>query len=195
MTLVRLLDPQEADPAVAPTLESGLAQYGVVLNTWRALLHRPSIFTAYLPYLRAVAGPGVLDQRIKELTAFRVAIANHCRYSASHRVRAARAAGVTDEELAALARDELDGFSEAEQAALEFARELTVLPASVRFGRDPQAVDNAVLEQVQALFSDPEIVELTANISLWNALTRFHRVMGLPLDMPPPPPAVEEGLR
>jgi hypothetical protein len=53
MALVRLVDPEEADPIVTATLESGRARYGVVLNTWRALLHRPVNFTAYLPYLRA----------------------------------------------------------------------------------------------------------------------------------------------
>ena len=40
VSLVRLVDPDEADPIAAPALESGMAQYGMALNTWRALLHR-----------------------------------------------------------------------------------------------------------------------------------------------------------
>jgi AhpD family alkylhydroperoxidase len=192
VTLVGLVEPEMADPAAASTLESGIAQYGFALNTWRALLHRPPIFNAYLPYLRSVVGPGLLDQRIKNLAAVRVAIANHCRYSASHRVRAAYDAGVTDHELAAVAADRLDGFNEAERLAIEFARELSVQPVAVRYDDNPGAVEASLLERLRGSYSDAEIVELTTVISLWNALARFHRVMGLPLDMPPPPPAVDE---
>jgi AhpD family alkylhydroperoxidase len=194
VTLVSLIEPEDADPDVRPTLESGLSQYGVALNTWRALLHRPPIFNAYMPYLRAVVGPGVLAPRIKELSALRVAIANHCRYSASHRTRAARAAGITEDELAALARDDLAGFDEREQIAIEFARELTLRPPTVGFADEPQAVDGGLLARVRASFNEAEIVELTANIGLWNALSRFHRVMGFELDMPPPPASVDEAL-
>ncbi|MDT5053405.1 MAG: hypothetical protein QOF66_1771, partial [Mycobacterium sp.] len=41
------------------------------------------------------------------------------------------------------------------------------------------------------LFDPRELVELTMSISVWNALSRFHRVMEFDLDMPEPPPAVE----
>ena len=191
MTLVRLVDPESADESVLPMLESGREQYGRVLETWRALLHRPAIFNTYLPYLRAVVGPGELDRRIRDLAAVRVAIANHCLYTASHRVASARAAGVPEDELAALAGDRLDGFAPRERLAIEFAREVTVRPQEVRWGEERQAIDPRLLDELKAAFSDPEIVELTTVVCLWNALTRFHRVMGLALDMPPPPRAIE----
>jgi alkylhydroperoxidase family enzyme len=47
-----------------------------------------------------------------------------------------------------------------------------------------------MLERLRAAFSEPEIVELVAAISLWNALARFHRVMGFELDMDAPPDEV-----
>jgi AhpD family alkylhydroperoxidase len=191
VTLVRLVDPDTADASVQPMLESGREQYGRVLETWRALLHRPPIFNAYLPYLRAVVGPGVLDRRIKDLAAIRVAIANHCLYSASHRVASARSAGVSEDELAALAEDRLEGFVPRERLAIEFARELTLRPQEVMWRDDRQAIGGELVEALRSTFSDPEIVELTAVVCLWNALTRFHRVMGLALDMPPPPTAIE----
>ena len=194
MTLVQLVDPAAADPVAMPALESGRAQYGTVLNTWRALLHRPSIFAAYLPYLRAVVGPGVVDQRVKELASLAVTLANHCRYSASHRVRAARNAGVTDEELDRLAGGRTAELGAREALAIEYARELTLRPPELAAADVPAGVDEALLARVREAFSEPEIVELTATICLWNALTRFHRVMGLPLDMPAPPPAIEAAL-
>ena len=189
--LVRLLEASEADPVAAPTLEAGMARYGKALNTWRALLHRPEIFETYLPYLSAVVGPGTVPGRTKDLAAIAVAIANGCRYSASHRVRSGLANGISDAELEALAEDRLDDFSADERLAIRFARELTLAPPAIRHLDNPRAVDPDLLDALVETFDEPQVVELTASIALWNALTRFHRVMGLPLDMPPPPPAID----
>ena len=191
VSLVRLVDPDEADPIAAPALESGMAQYGTALNTWRALLHRPEIFSAYLPYLRAVVGPGTVPGRIKDLAAITVAIANGCRYSASHRVAAGSKSGISLEEMEALAEGRLDAFAPAERLTIRFARELTLNPPATRHTDNPQGVGRALLTELRETFDEPQIVELTASISLWNALTRFHRVMDLPLDMPAPPPAID----
>lgn len=168
-----------------------MAQYGMALNTWRALLHRPEIFAAYLPYLRAVVGPGTVPARTKDLAAVAVAIANGCRYSASHRVTAGLASGISADEMDALAADRLDGFGLTERLAIRYAHELTLAPPATRYADDPQAVDAGLLAELTAAFDEPQVVELTATIALWNALTRFHRVMDLPLDMPAPPPAID----
>jgi uncharacterized peroxidase-related enzyme len=192
LALVRLVDPEDADPTVTATLESGRAQYGLVLNTWRALLHRPQIFNAYLPYLRAVLGSGEVPARTKDLAALAVAIANHCRYSASHRVAAGRASGLADDDFAALARGDLGDFSAPERVAIDYAIQLTLRPQERR-AKEP-IVDESVLSRLRESYTDPHVVELTATIALWNALTRFHRVMDFPLDMDPPPPAVEAAL-
>jgi uncharacterized peroxidase-related enzyme len=188
--LVALVSKEEATPEVREVFEAGEAVYGRVLNTWHALAHRPEIFVAYMPYLRSIVGPGALDQRLKELVEVRTAVLNRCLYSASHRVRSAKAAGVSEDDLVAVARGELSRFSEREQLALELADALTLHPASVRYADAPQLVEAATLERLRTSFTDPEIVELVATIGIWNALARFHRVMGFELDMDAPPDAV-----
>jgi alkylhydroperoxidase family enzyme len=120
-----------------------------------------------------------------------VAIANHCRYSASHRVSSAIANGVSADEIDALAADRLDGFRPEERLAIRYARDLTLSPPKVRFGDNRQGAEPGLLAELTQMFDEPQLVELTATIALWNALTRFHRVMDLPLDMPPPPPAID----
>jgi AhpD family alkylhydroperoxidase len=112
--LVALVSKDEAPPEVRAVFEGGEAQYGRVLHTWQALAQRPEIFVAYLPYLRSIVGPGELEQRVKELVEVRTAVLNRCLYSTSHRVRSARAAGVPEEDLVAVARGELSGFEERE---------------------------------------------------------------------------------
>jgi uncharacterized peroxidase-related enzyme len=188
--LVALVSKEEATPEVREVFEAGEAVYGRVLNTWHALAQRPEIFVAYMPYLRSIVGPGALDQRLKELVEVRTVVLNRCLYSASHRARSAQAAGVSEDDVVAVARGELSRFSEREQLALELAEALTLQPASVPYADAPQLVESATLERLRASFSDPEIVELVATIAIWNALARFHRVMGFELDMDAPPDAV-----
>jgi uncharacterized peroxidase-related enzyme len=188
--LVALVSKEEATPEVREVFEAGEAVYGRVLNTWHALAQRPEIFVAYMPYLRSIVGPGELDQRLKELVEVRTVVLNRCLYSTSHRVRSARAAGVSGEDVVAVARGELSGFSEREQLALSVAEELTLRPTSVPYAQAPQLVDAATLERLRSSFTDPEIVELITTIAIWNALARFHRMMGFELDMDAPPEAV-----
>jgi uncharacterized peroxidase-related enzyme len=188
--LVALVSKEEAPPEVREVFEAGEAVYGRVLNTWHALAQRPEIFVAYMPYLRSIVGPGELDQRLKELVEVRTVVLNRCLYSTSHRVRSARAAGVSEEDVVAVARGELARFSEREQLALSVAEALTLRPASVPYAEAPQLVDAATLARLRASFTDPEIVELITTIAIWNALARFHRVMGFELDMDAPPEAV-----
>jgi AhpD family alkylhydroperoxidase len=188
--LVGLVSKEDAPPEVRAVYDQAEPVYGRLLHTWQALAQRPEIFTAYLPYLRSIIGPGELEQRIKELVEVRTVVLNRCLYSTSHRVRSARAAGVPEEDIVAVARGELDGFDSRERLALELAYELTVRPASVRYADAPQLVSGEMLARVRAEFTEPQIVELVATIGLWNALARFHRVMGFELDMDAPPDAV-----
>ena len=111
----------------------------------------------------------------------RVAVLNHCRYTASHRCTSALAKGISVEDLGAVARGEFDAIHRAERVALELAEEITRLP------RPPS-------EEAQRVFEPAELVELVMCISVWNALSRFHRVMAFELDMPPAPAGVERSL-
>jgi AhpD family alkylhydroperoxidase len=188
--LVGLVSKEDAPPEVRAVYEAAEPVYGRLLHTWQALAQRPEIFTAYLPYLRSIIGSGALEQRTKELVEVRTVVLNHCLYSTSHRVRSARAAAVPDEDIVAAARGELDGFDARERLALELAEALTVSPASVGYAEAPQLVPGEMLASLRAEFTEPQIVELVAVIGLWNALARFHRVMGFELDMDAPPDEV-----
>jgi AhpD family alkylhydroperoxidase len=188
--LVGLVSKEDAPPDVRAVYDQAEPVYGRLLHTWQALAQRPQIFTAYLPYLRSIIGPGELEQRIKELVEVRTVVLNRCLYSTSHRVRSARAAGVSEEDIVAVARGEVDGFDSRERVALELAEALTVSPASVAYADAPQVVSGELLIRLRSAFSEPQIVELVATIGLWNALARFHRVMGFELDMEAPPDAV-----
>ena len=194
MPYIRLVEPDEVPPDIQKVFESGEAQYGQVLNTWRAIAHNPEIFGSYLPYIRAIFAPGALDQRIKDLSAVYVAILNHCRYTVSHRVYSARQKNIPEQDMIGLLNIENHPYSPAEKAAFNYTYELTTQMTAVSYKDNKQAVSSPVLDELKRHFSDAEISELTISVGLWNALTRFHRVMDFELDMPEPPRELDEVL-
>ena len=190
MTTVGLLGADQADGTDVPVLEAGQAAYGQVLNNWAALLHSPGLFATYLPFLKQVNGPGELDVRLKELAAVRVAVLHHCLYTTSHRCASAMSKGVSEEELIAVATGDLDAFTPQERAAVELAEDMTTRPTVIERSDRVTGLRDSVLEAAKVAFSDRELVELMVSISMWNALSRLHRALDLPLDMPPPPAEV-----
>lgn len=193
MPKVRMVDREEVPPSTQAIFDEGEAKYGKVLDAWRVIAHSPQVFEAYLPFTQAVFGPGELDARAKQLSALRVTLLNHCRYSLSHRVAAARKQGMSDEDLIAVAQlgESRDHFTDEELAALDFTDELTTRVDDVTYQEDPLGVSAGTMERVLNHFSEREIVELTMSVGLWNLLTRFLRVMDFDLDMPAPPAEME----
>jgi AhpD family alkylhydroperoxidase len=181
-SLVPLLTEDDFAEVDRPALEAGAAAYGQVLNTWAAIGHSPGLFSTYLPFLKQLNGPGALEVRVKELTAVRVAVLNQCSYTSSHRCSSALAKGISAEELAAVAAGDFERFTERERVALVLAEEMTVSLATTSS------------EEARLVFEPAELVELVMCISVWNALSRFHRVMGFELDMPAAPAGVAEHL-
>jgi AhpD family alkylhydroperoxidase len=191
MSLVPLLAGSEFDEADQDVLAAGEKAYGKVLNTWAAIGNSPGLFAVYLPFLRQINGSGLLETRIKELTALRVAVLNHCRYTTSHRYTAASANGATETDLTAVAQGDYREFTDRERIALQLADEMTTgLPVRTR-DQSPAGIPVQLRDSAKEVFDPRELVELTMSISVWNALSRFHRVMEFDLDMPEPPPAVE----
>ncbi len=193
-TWVRLLDLDDLSGPARKVAESGQEQYGQLLHTWRALFHRPEIFAAYLPFLRSVAGPGEVPGRLKDLGALVIAARLGCRYTLSHRATSAARNGVAEAEVVAAVSGDWQDFDAVTTAVLRFAVELTEAPGRLSWAERPTAIDPQLREELSRHFTEAQLVELALSHSAWNALARFHRVMGLELDMPAPPPAIDPAI-
>lgn len=167
--------------------ESASKAYGKALNTWRSLFQRPEIFESYFPFIRSVAGPGVLDDQLKGLSAFYVGWLNHCRYTISHRSTAAKKIGVTDQQLINVALGHWHDLEPKTSLALEYTKQLTLNPALIEYSDMAGIIEPDLRIKLSNSFSEPELVELTMSVSLWNALARYHRVMEFEMDMPDAP--------
>lgn len=190
MELISRIDPASLEGTPREIADSGIAQYGKVLYTWQAIMHKPEMFATYLPFLRQVAGPGQLDAVTKDLSALYVGYLNNCQYTVSHRAQSARNKGVSDEAMRDIVSENWADLETPLQLALELSKVLSLEPTTVTFGDEPQVASQELISQIKKHFSEEELLELTMSISMWNALARFHRVMGFELDMPIAPEGV-----
>lgn len=97
---------------------------------------------------------------------------NNCHYCLGHQEHKLKAAGLSDNQIAALDRDwqQLDGKT---RKAVELARKMTLLP----FAMTQQDV-----QSLRPEFIDPEIIELVYAISRFNSMNRWTDSVGLPQD-------------
>lgn len=132
-----------------------------------ALLHSPPIADGWNSFLGAVRTRAALPADLRELAVCRVAVVNTAWYEWMHHAPLARAAGVSDEAMRRHVRSEApvppldkdgDGLlSDRQWAVLRYADEMT---------RNVRVADGTVA-LLKGLFSDREIVEITATVSIF----------------------------
>lgn len=163
-------DPADDELAVREAFERMRAKRGKVTNIYRAMAHRPSILAATGPFVAAVQAPQELDERLKERVILRVSILNRSAYCVYAHEQISAKMGFTDAEIREMQDPGTAILDDAEQAALVFAEEVTLRPG---------AVSDAAFEALQRHFSEPQIVELTMLIALYNMINRFNEALRL----------------
>ena len=133
--------------------------------------------TAFRPFLRfggAVLGQLALDPALRELAILRVAQMADAEYEWVQHVPIARQLGVSDAQIDALEREELDAdaFSDAERAVLAFTAAVV---------RGPRVEDTLFGELTRHLPAR-EIVELLLTIGDYLMLARVMTVLELEVD-------------
>ena len=151
------------DPAQNEFLASLEAKSKKPSPFFRTMAQRPEALKTFVPFYGAVAGPGSVDRRTKELVYLTVSYSNHCAFCTAAHVATGRKAGVTDDEMQALEAGRDEGFSEAERAAIQYARELT-----------QTANAQASRERLRAHYNDEQTVEITLLAAMANFTNRFN---------------------
>ena len=125
----------------------------------------PEVTQQAVRFQEAVDGVGV-DKRLAELVKIRVSQINGCAYCLHMHTHDARKAGESEGRLEVVAAwRESTLFSAKERAALAWAEALT------NVGRD--GAPQAIYDELKSLFSDKEIVGLTATIAIINYWNRM----------------------
>jgi len=121
-----------------------------------------------VPFYGAVMGPGSVERRIKELVYLTCSYSNRCAYCTASHTSSGQKAGITEEEMRTLQAGDEDSFSAPEQAAIRYARELTV-----------SANASATAAGLREHFDDQQIVEITLVAAMANFTNRFNNGLGL----------------
>jgi uncharacterized peroxidase-related enzyme len=173
---IRPVEKNDAPEAVRTIYEALEKNLGRVPNMFKMLAHQPVVLRTFLPFYNAVWAEGTLPQKLKALAAVRTSLLNGCEYwTRAYSAQAARF-GVGQAQIDALkapgGRRNASLFSPEEQAVLRFTDLLTSYPGNI---------DSVDVEQLQARFSEAQIVELVVTIATTNWTNRINDGLQTPL--------------
>jgi uncharacterized peroxidase-related enzyme len=156
------------EPAENVFLAEVERKIGRASNMYRVMAHRPEALERFVPFYKAVMGPGAVDRRIKELVYLTASYANECPYCTAGHIAAGTRAGISEDEMRALQTDQDHRFSDPERAAIRYARELTQTVAA-----------DETAEALAEHFNSEQIVEITLTAALANFTNRFNNGLGI----------------
>ena len=168
--------------ADSPELDKAFDAYrkslGFVPNSVLIMQRRPKVVQALAQLANAVWDPeSTVDRGFKRLLSHVASRAHGCQYCMAHTAGGALRLGVSEEKMAAVWEYRTSPlYSEAERVALDFA----LAAASV-----PNDVSDALFAEMQKHWSDDDIVEITAVISLFGFMNRWNDTMATPLEGEP----------
>lgn len=144
--------------------------------------HRPRIAYAFIELNKAVMeNQGRVTSSLKRLIGYISSNAAGCRYCQAHTIRAAERYNASQEQLENIWDYKTHpAFNDAERAALDFGLAASVIP---------NAVDDAIADNLRKHWDEGEIVEILGVISLFGYLNRWNDSMATEME----PGAIESG--
>jgi alkylhydroperoxidase family enzyme len=148
----------------------------VKLNVFRMMANADTCFRPLLQLGTAILGRLALPARLRELVILQVGKGSPAPYEWTQHVPIARAAGASDEQIAAVDHGDFD-------AACFDARERTALRAGAELLCTPKLSDRAFAELEQH-FTPREIVELLVTVGYYMMVARILESTGVDIDPP-----------
>ena len=138
------------------------------------LPHAPTFVRGFGQLGTSILSEAKLDARLRELLILRIGRQSPAPYEWQQHVPIGRSCGVSDEEIAALERDDLAAacFDERDRAALRLTDELLVAPRA----------SDAALQDMRRRFSDRELCEAVLTIGYYMMVARFLETTGVDLE-------------
>lgn len=143
-------------------------------HIWRALMNAPNLADKVLSIADELRQGVTIDRRYRELAVMMVGLVTQCRYEFDHHWNAARRAGVSADQLNALADFEKSPlFDDKEKAVLRFAKEATE--------RGPVA--DAAWTALRGSFDNRQALEIVLTVAWYNTVVRI--LLPLEVEMEP----------
>tara|TARA_B100001094_G_C18030877_1_gene720054 strand:+ start:183 stop:776 length:594 start_codon:yes stop_codon:yes gene_type:complete len=176
----RILPQQENDmsPEYKSLLQHSGANMGFKSNDIFTLARVPGVIEGLGMITKSIYGKdGLITNHLKRLISIITSSASGCTYCQAHTVHGAKQAGVDDEKLAAVWDYENSNlFSEPEKAALRVAQGA---------GFSPVEVTDKQFSDLKNYFSDNQICEIVAVISLFGFLNKWNATLATDIESTP----------
>jgi len=170
MAYLPYVDPAQATEEVRQTL----AQLPLDLNIFRMMAHAQTNFRPLVRLGTSILGQQKLSAKLRELAILRVAQLSPARYEWVQHVPIARAVGASQEQIAAIERDDITAscFDADDRLVLRFTSELV----------DSAKPSDGLRTELIARFSPQEIVELVLAIGFYMTMARLMETTGVDLE-------------
>ena len=171
---VEPLAQKDWDPAAREVLEKlpGSGS-GRVLNIFGTLAHHPDLMRRWLVFGNHVLGKSTLPVRERELAILRVGYLCKSEYEWGQHVLIARGCGISDEEIARIAKGpDAPGWSEADAALLRAADEL----------HGDQMIGDATWERLGRSFERRQLMDLVFTIGQYHLVAMALNTFGVQRD-------------
>jgi uncharacterized peroxidase-related enzyme len=170
--------PPQHSPELADAFEGMRRNLGFIPNSMLILQRKPKIARALQQLTASIWDPGgEVDRGFKRLIAHVASRTAGCQYCMAHTAGGALHFGIEERKLAAVWEFRTSAlFAEAERVALDFA----IAAASV-----PNGVTDEMFAEMRKHWSEGQIVEIVAVVSVFGFLNRWNDTMGTPLEEEP----------
>jgi len=181
------IDPSEApDPDLVDVLAKTSAAFdGRPLNIFGTLAHQPKLLKRFNALGGAFLAHGLVPAREREIVILRVGANCRSVYEFGQHTLIGRAAGLTDEEIAALATTRAGGrWSADDEVLIALADEIC----------SDDCAGDATFAALRRRWNDAELVELVALVGFYRMVSGFLNTMGVEPEKglpgwPAPPPS------
>jgi alkylhydroperoxidase family enzyme len=170
--------PPGYSPELKEQFDSFFKSLGFVPNSVLTMQRNPKLVRAFVTLQGAIWGPdSQVDRGLKRMIAHVASRSAGDAYSMAHTASGALHFGVSAEKLAAVAGFAASPvFSAAEKAALAIAEAA---------GKAPNAVTDAMFEELRKHWSENEVVEIVAAIAATGFVNRWNATLATPLEDEP----------
>ena len=176
----------ELDDELQAIMAAGEDIMGFTSNDSLIMAHKPAVLKAMLGLVQAVYQPGSVPLDLKKMIALMTSSAAGCQYCQTHTQYGAMKEGVAPEKLAAIwDYPSSPLFTDAERVALDVARTAAFTP---------NETTDAGFEALREFYSDEQVVEIVAVISLFGFLNRWNSTLATDLEQVPKAAVTESGL-
>ncbi len=170
--------PADTTPELKEHFDAAEKRLGFVPNSMLIMQRNPKLTAAYTALSAAIWDPASkVDPKLKRLISHVASRSAGCQYCMAHTAEGAHKLGVDQQKIDAVWDYQTSPlFSAAERAALDVA---------VAAGCVPSAVTDEMFMELRKHWSDDQVVEIVAVISMFGFLNRWNDTMATPLEDEP----------